>query len=334
MGTNTQEQPTDSRFPILLRDVRHDISRYKLIQSLSILSFRRQALVNEPASLEPRQTFAYGVASVFCPHWHRKQGYTKHMMRLLHYVLASPGLLPPFPPEWGAPPAPPPGTGNACFSALWSDIGSTYYEACGPTLDHLGWKVKEPIATVWKTDSTAKAAGDVRWLSEEDCVKLWRHDTHYIRDQLAGYQSPDELFIRCTFLPDNGVAAFQMRRSKFFLPGLPSVPIPEKWGVIIPGLSQPTYATWTTDIRPLPVALLITRIRASAETLPMLLSAIMVAATGNGAATVEVWNLEQHLLETAHELSGLTAQRDEHLSALAWYGSGNIDDIRWCFNQK
>ena len=255
-------------------------------------------------------------------------------MRLLHYVLASPGSLPPFPSEWGAPPIPPPGAGNACFSALWSDIGPSYYETCGPTLKHPGWKLNNPIETIWTTDTTTKCTSDVRWLSEQDCIELWKQDTHYFRECLTSNQLLDGSSIRCTFLPDNGLAAFQLRRAKFFLPGLPRIPIPEKWGVIILGVSHPTYATWITDIRPLPAALLITRIRATTDTFPMLLSAIMVAAKENSATTVEVWNLEQHLVKTAQGLNGMTGERAEHLPALAWYGPGDDEDVQWLFNEK
>ena len=81
-------------------------------------SFHRNALVQDAASSEPAQVFAYGIGAVFCPPQHRKNGYARHMMRLLHYVLASPRSLPSLPSEWGAPPVPSPGVGNACFSAL------------------------------------------------------------------------------------------------------------------------------------------------------------------------------------------------------------------------
>ncbi|KAF8524162.1 hypothetical protein JB92DRAFT_2806591 [Gautieria morchelliformis] len=308
-------------------------------QTLEFLSacetFRRHALAQDPASREPVETFAYGIAAVFCPPQHRRNGYPRHMLRLLHYVLASPGSLPPFPLEWGLPPVPPPGVQNACFSVLWSDIGPTYYETCGPSLEHRGWKLTGPVGTIWTTDPAATHPSDVRWLSEQDCVELWKQDALYLKECLMSSQLRGESSIRCTFLPDNGVAAFQLRRARFFLPALPDIPVPEKWGVIIPGVSPPTYATWITDIRPLPVALLITRIRASAETFPALLSAIMVAAKENAAATVEVWNLEQHLVEIAHKSNGITAQRAaEHLPALAWYGSGIADDVQWLFNEK
>ncbi|KAF8579921.1 hypothetical protein K439DRAFT_1648335 [Ramaria rubella] len=298
-------------------------------------TFRRHAFVHNSSSHEPgsQQTFAYGIAAVFCPLQHRNKGYARYMMRLLHYVLAIPGSLPSFPLEWGSPPIPPPGAGNAYFSCLWSDIGPAFYEDCGPNPTRVGWKVKDPIETVWMTDINVQLPNDVRWLFEDDCIELWRQDSEYIKERLAD-RSTDSSFIRCTFLSDHGMAAYQLRRAKFFLPGSPTVTTPQRWGVTIAGTNQPTYATWIIDIRPLPVALLITRIRATPETLPVLLSAIMKAAKENNAATVEVWNLEQQLLETAFKLGGNTRQRAEHLPSLAWYGAGDIDEVEWCFNEK
>jgi len=168
-------------------------------------------------------------------------------------------------------------------------------------------------------------------LSEQECIELWKEDTKYIKQRLIDHQSS---FTRCTFLPDCGLAAFQIRRVKFFLPGSSSVPVPNKWGVVIPGTSSPTYATWITDIRPLPAALVVTRIRASLETFPVLLSAIMEAANENETATVEVWNLEHDLVETAHQLGGNTGQRIEHLPSLAWYGLEGLDNVKWLCNEK
>jgi hypothetical protein len=316
-----------------MRDVRYHVGLAPEHRSQHISSFRRKVQVLGPSANEPEETFAYGIAAVFCPPQNRKGGYGRHMMRLLHRVLASPDSLPPFPPEWGEPPVPPSGAGNARFSVLWSDIGVVYYETCGPTRDRVGWKVIDPITTIWLTDVNVQHQDEVQWLSEQNCLQLWEQDAQYLKERLIE-RPPNTSSTRCTFLPNRGLAAFQLRRTNFFLPGLPSVPVPKKWGVIIPGANPPTYATWITDIRPLPVALVLTRIRASPEMFPVLLTAIMEAAKENEAATVEMWNLEQHLLETAHKLGGSTGPRIEHLPALAWYGPEKLGDVQLLFNER
>ena len=53
----------------------------------------------------------------------------------------------------------------------------------------------------------------------------------------------------------------------------------------------------------------------------------MVAAKENAAPSIEVWNLEQHLVDKARELNGITCERAEHLPALAWYGTGDVEDV-------
>lgn len=63
------------------------------------------------------------------------------MMRLLHYVLAAPEHLPPFPAAWGAEPVVE-GFRDARFSVLYSGIGKEFYDRClqGDGADSLpGW---------------------------------------------------------------------------------------------------------------------------------------------------------------------------------------------------
>lgn len=64
------------------------------------------------------------------------------MLRLLHYVLAPPSALPPFPAEWGA--APTDVRGDAAFSILNSGIGDAFYSSCTQGLDVPGW-VHNPV---------------------------------------------------------------------------------------------------------------------------------------------------------------------------------------------
>jgi hypothetical protein len=92
---------------------------------------------------------SYAVASVYTPSRYRERGYAKHLMRLLHFVIADPSLLPPFPIEdWGVPPVIPPNANlpyrKAVASGLYSDVGSNFYRFCGPGMgpnatDKRGW---------------------------------------------------------------------------------------------------------------------------------------------------------------------------------------------------
>ena len=69
------------------------------------------------------------------------------MLKLLHYCIGDPNHLPSFPAEWGAPPSlteeqrqdVPPGIA----SALYSDVGSMFYERCTIGKDMPGWVMRE-----------------------------------------------------------------------------------------------------------------------------------------------------------------------------------------------
>ncbi|KAF8517931.1 hypothetical protein BU17DRAFT_76228 [Hysterangium stoloniferum] len=300
----------------------------------SCATFRRRALVHYASSQEVEERVAYAVSVVFCPPENRKKGYASHMMRLLHYMLAPPGSIGPFPSSWGLPPVAPPTAGNGLFSVLYSAIGHSFYASLGPDPTRLGWQAKDQIDTIWSTKQLSLHPASIRWLSIDGCIKLWHEDASYMRERILATSESSTPPVRCAFLPSHGVAAYQIHRVNFFLPCLPDVQIPQKWGVIIPGTAEPTYATWITDVRSPPAALVITRIRATPENFPVLLSAIMDAAQENACITVEVWNLDGDLRQVARELGGHTKPRLNQLTSLAWYGPGKVEDVDFLFDEN
>ncbi|GJJ06176.1 hypothetical protein Clacol_000365 [Clathrus columnatus] len=289
-------------------------------------TFQRQALIHRSTSNGHRRVIAYGIAAVFCPQENRNKGYTTHMMRLLHYILAPVDTLDTFPTNWGSPPLQPSGLANASFSALWSVIGTEFYE-------RLGWKAKEHVNTIWPCRETTEHLGRVTWLSEDDCEQLWEDDASYVEEKFLD-SSRDESQTTCAFLPNNGLAAFQIRRVKTFLPGSPNLPIPTKWGVKLDDETEPAYATWITDINYSPASLTITRIRISEKAFPILLSAAMEAAKENGCNTVRIWSLDETLKKIAKTLGGSEEQDLECVPSLAWYEPEDTNDVKLFFNER
>lgn len=279
------------------------------------------------------------------------------MMRLLHWVLAPRTVQPSaggyvlspdmFPSSWGAPPPTVSLCGDASFSVLYSDVGSEFYKLCGPTGGNDGWTVRDPIGTVWNVDTWRSKPSnvhfpiyDVEWLDEYRCKQLWVEDAKLLKHDLAKSTSSKTIF---AFRPDNGVGAFQIRRTEFFLPGTNRA-IPSKWGVRlsykpVASVHSETelvqaFATWTVDIRPPPSTLIVTRLRSTPDHFLDLVECLITAAEEMSLERVEIWNLPKNLAALASELQGVTETRDEHLNAFKWYGDEKADDVEWMYNEK
>ncbi|KAH7883910.1 hypothetical protein F5I97DRAFT_1930127 [Phlebopus sp. FC_14] len=306
-------------------------------------TFKRQGLVRYPGEM-PTSATCYGIACVFTPPAKRGKGYASHMMRLLHWVISGRTAeynLPGFPAEWGAPPPEVHEAGNGLFSVLYSDVGENFYKQAGPGLEKGGgWEARGPISTTWKISSEGQQSEEGwSWLKHEDLDALWAKDVELITRGLQNLplssstyytESPTALV---TYLPDKGVGSFHIFRSMFCSEDVVSMDI---WGVEKSSKTtdQPTYATWSVDVRPLPPTLIVTRISATEAEFPGLLAKIQEAARKSGIGRMEVWNLPHHLMKAAAEKGGKTFERKEHLPAIKWYGKGTTRDIEWSFNEK
>lgn len=138
-----------------------------------LVRYRRTALLKETSSTEIRDKYIYNVTAVVTPKSKLREtpsslasycsadslgrGFARHLLKLLHYELAPPEALPPFPEaEWGPPPPPlserdradiPP----SLASALWSIVGN-FYEKAGYIIqeEHLmqiKWSLRAPTSS-------------------------------------------------------------------------------------------------------------------------------------------------------------------------------------------
>ncbi|KAG5643102.1 hypothetical protein DXG03_001566 [Asterophora parasitica] len=303
-------------------------------------TFRREGLVWQQSSLKdsPRNETGYGIASVFTPSSLRGNGYARHMMRLLHWVISDEKFLPKdFPEAWGTPPSRVARAGDGWFSALWSDVGPEFYKRCGPTFDQEGWVVRDAVSTIWDVphespNSDDEAAPGWTWLDEAEVLALWEKDADHIASNL---NLPDNFQASFVFLPNKGVAAFQHRRNQHFLDQL--VPRNEHWGIKAePSTSEAlpsTFATWTLDARgPGPKTLLITRVGSRPEDFGKLFEQVAKAARRQGMEKIEIYNLPEYLQSVVG--LGMTSPRDEHLSAFKWYGEEKPSQVAWLLNER
>ena len=269
-------------------------------------------------------------------------------MRLLHWVTSgrtSEFNLPTFPVEWGAPPPEVAEAGDGMFSILYSDVGEKFYKQAGPATEKAGgWEARGPISTIWEIpQKTGVRQGNPdsewTWLKYGDLDTLWAKDVQLIRRTMENLpeSSPDYHIERpkafASYLSDEGVGSFHIFRSMFAADSIVSMDV---WGVEkrTTDIDQPTYATWSIDVRPLPPTLIVTRISAAESEFPDLLRHIQEAARRSGIGKMEIWNVPKHLLKAATETGGKTFERKEQLSAIKWYGAGKTMDIEWVLNEK
>lgn len=264
------------------------------------------------------------------------------MMSLLHHVLAPEGTLPELPTGWGAPPPGPfpPSHTRGPISVLYSDIGSEFYRRAGPGGEETeGWVVSDPRRTLWDVAGSLADIGGTPegfiHLTLDDCNLLWDQDSEIMRTRLAESvqdRASDKTLV--SYAPWRGVAAYQKWRVTFITDWL-GVPALSSWGVALSDTSgdqDPIYATWTLDIDS--GLLFITRIRcppSRAGDFHKLLYAALKVAEERGLSKVDVWNCPPYLLNAPNVPSGVTEDRHNHLSAIAWYGQGKA---QWINNEK
>lgn len=126
---------------------------------------------------------------MFTPVYARKKGYARHMLRLLHYMLAPETRLAPFPAEWGAPPAADIRIGDARFSVLYSGIGEKFYADCTKGAEDKGWVHPRPrvVTREWKVpadDAGTEVAG-AQWVERDGLGRVEAEMAKRIRLELS-----------------------------------------------------------------------------------------------------------------------------------------------------
>ncbi|TFK39381.1 hypothetical protein BDQ12DRAFT_704932 [Crucibulum laeve] len=319
----------------------------------SCLTFRREAVVVLKSStdnildLASQEVTGYGVAGVVTPVRNRGNGYARHMMRLLHWIIASRDLLPSvFPEEWGAPPPATEGFGDGRFSVLWTDVGEKFYRGCGTlpgTSD--GWTVAPYSTIVWDLHERRKSVHGPSlfwsWLDEIAVSEHWKADSQMIQEDLlstAKSLSVSNEHIVFAFLPSKGLAEFPHKRAQLFWQKLS--PSTLHWGIALKD-SEPagkigkTFASWTLELYPgAPKTLFITRLRAQEHDFEDLMRAVIKYAEDIGMQSIEVWNLSSEFQNTAKHLGAKAVQRADTVPAFKWYGAESSYEVNWLANEK
>lgn len=137
-------------------------------------TFRRRSVLRDAGS-QTKDVISYGIASVYTPANHRGKGYARHILQLVHYLIARDSLLPTYPEAWG--PKPDIGPRDADFSVLYSGIGDKYYATCRQgegTSSKPGW-IRLPLtARTWDVSGAqpVSAQEDWQWLGLDELSGL------------------------------------------------------------------------------------------------------------------------------------------------------------------
>ncbi|CED82165.1 Acyl-CoA N-acyltransferase [Phaffia rhodozyma] len=172
-----------------------------------------------PSTLEKK--VGYGIATVYTPDAYRGKGYAKRMLRELHYLMAAPESLPPYPASLGPhSPRVPPNLRNvlqdAAFSVLYSDIGPLFYTKCYVGESGSGWVAQPSItwefpvsaASTTATHPDLQKEKDVQWIySKEDIIPIQSRVSQAVWTQLerSAQDTKGKDGAEVGFLPDQGV---------------------------------------------------------------------------------------------------------------------------------
>lgn len=269
------------------------------------------------------------------------------MLQLLHHILAPPSCLPPFPSNiWGAPPVVPRGFGEALFSVLYSDVGSHFYNKCGPDAESSGWDVRDPWSVVWQVPDEpieVKRSKSFHWITLDDLdgylgADRWRviaEDLPEIARSTNNSSPSGDKLIHIATPPAIAQTTFLI--SRYILSPREALPRNMHWGAAHTNSSgESSYITWVPEPHD-HSTLMISRMRCdNLSSFGILLYAAMHQARQLGLKRIEIWNTmgwAGNSKESA-PFGGKWVERTEHLPAFAWYGEGRKQDVIWHLNER
>ncbi|KAL7423604.1 hypothetical protein Q5752_001185 [Cryptotrichosporon argae] len=296
-------------------------------------TFRRAAAFALPHQAAA-PTYTYGVAAVYCPPAHRGNGYPQILLRLLHYVLAAPAHLPPFPAAWGAPPAVP-GFRDARFSVLYSALGDRYYAGCRQgegAGSRAGWVAQPVVTRKWDIDSAGEGAAvdeTWAWMDAEDLKSRSLGDEVADEMMAALAHAGDAAKTRVAILPRDELLCNQPMRSLVLSGGKPATAT-RKFGLSAPapapGAPRPFIAYTVTDAPDGRRHLLVDFVRH-----PFPFGGLVAAARHEGCMTFEVWGADG---AWADEAAGAALGTPASIPSLTEYGLGGVENVKWLWSQK
>lgn len=269
-----------------------------------------------------RHVVGYSVAGVLSPPENRKKGYALLMMRLLALELRAPAGAARV--EWIDGQGPWTGGNDALLCVLYSDVGKFYQPA--------GWEIVGTArTTTWALDALASPPSTSDSTSPPQ--KLFR--IPFDNSALTALASADVALLS-TSLPSNSFAMdpngatyhWHMTRS-IFTATHSNISVPSTWG--FRSTTSSAFVLFAFDFPHKELKILRIRTTGGEEAREMM-ARVFEEAIRAGCERVVAWNLEAELLGAMPDgQRGTTAERDDSLSALNWFGEEGQGI--WAYNE-
>ncbi|QRW23915.1 hypothetical protein RhiXN_10239 [Rhizoctonia solani] len=259
---------------------------------------------------------------------HRRKGYAKYFMSLLHSALA--------PHQYPDPLRAPETTEQlSTVSILYSVVGD-YYSRCIPAVGESGWALQKSFATTWPLSRAQVFTGPtlpVELIPEADISSTLDSDDLNIHTDLLRLQKKDPTKTYFAFVPTAPLNSYSVMFGKLLMDR--RGPSNLSWGARIPGTDN--FMTWVFYGLE-QVQLIVTRLRATPDSFPTLLAAAVRTAKDTGCESIEIWNVPEDLKMIVRKTGGKTSERTDDLAGFKWYGEhphSGVDnrDVVWALEE-
>ncbi|KAH6659389.1 hypothetical protein BKA67DRAFT_12557 [Truncatella angustata] len=297
-------------------------------------TLRKKVLVTDPKTGEVREDIAYGIASVYTDPPYRGRRYASRMLQELGRVLGE-GFE-----ELDGQHAKP------AASALWSDIGKSFYAK-------LGWAPCPSLHVSFAVPATAKAdesQPDSEIITYDNLESFCKSDEELMRKRLSGHARDGKPQI--AFAPNYDIIRWHLYRGGFIadrvFKGQEQTPAK---GAVAGAHGKRVWAIWTRNYRGdgedaakntmYILRLVVEDESASQEELVSSFGAVMHKAQSEARqwrlGKIELWN-PSPVVDVLIKKSGLDhdiiERQKDSIPSLMWYGEEDTQQVDWVANEK
>ncbi|KAH8681592.1 hypothetical protein BX600DRAFT_505259 [Xylariales sp. PMI_506] len=298
-------------------------------------TLKKKVLYAEPGSTELKEAVTYGIGSVFTAPQFRGKRYASRMLQELGKRLAN-GFEND---ENGK-------TYKPIASALWSDIGKSFYAKMG-WVPHPSAHVSFSVSGSHLGGSEAPEAAAVTFENIDSFCKL---DEALLRKEITEY--PDTGRTRFAFIPNGDQIRWHFYRDNFITKIVRKGQAESHVkGAVAGPEGQRVWAVWSryysgdgndTDQNKLYILRLgIENVAASAEELAAPFTAVMRKAEAEARewnlGKMDMWNpspLVNELIKKSGLEHDIVERELDSIPSIMWHGDGDSNKVEWLWNEK